>query len=305
MITTNRVPRTRRFIIAAFGLSVLIHLFGGALWAQAAHLVAKVMGRLPEQHRPEQLVATSDVIRLEKRNVPRPAQASRAHAAPHRVARPRPQVRPAAAKIVVAAQPKSKPEVRRPETKVAKPVPTAPPEIAREVTHAPARRTPPKRAKGPNADAPAAPATTRKAALSPAELAQLNAQFSKTIAASHTDLATIQKRTEEQPVATKRYPLQFTGMQANLQRGQGYIEPTTAGQRIGNTIWYYTHYTYMWPDGHLEDDDIPWPFHYPLQRDLFALHVRLIPLQLPPPGFRLNRPLKPFLEHFVQSAGGG
>jgi hypothetical protein len=44
---------------------------------------------------------------------------------------------------------------------------------------------------------------------------------------------------------------------------------------------------------------------YPVQRDLFALHVRLIPLQLPPAGFRLTRPLKPFLAHFVQSAGQG
>jgi hypothetical protein len=141
--------------------------------------------------------------------------------------------------------------------------------------------------------------------LTAAQLAQLNAQFSQTIAATHVDLATIQKETEERPVAVKHYPMQFTGLQARLQRGEGYIEPTTIGQRIGDTMWYYTHYTYMWPDGHLEDDDIPWPFHYPAQHDLFALRVHLIPLQLPPPGFRLTRPLKPFLAHFVQSAGQG
>jgi hypothetical protein len=147
------------------------------------------------------------------------------------------------------------------------------------------------------------PATATKAALSPAQLAALNAQFAKTIAASRTDLATIQKRTNEQPVAQRRYPLQFAGAQATLQRGEGYIEPITAGQRIGGWVWYYTHYTYMWPDGHLEDDDIPWPFGYPVGRDLFALHVHEIPVQLPPPGYRLTRPLKPFLAHFVATAG--
>jgi hypothetical protein len=99
--------------------------------------------------------------------------------------------------------------------------------------------------------------------------------------------------------------MQFAGIQATLERGEGYITPTTSGQRVGGTEWYYTHYTYMWPDGHLEDDDIPWPFHYPVQRDLFALHIHLIPLQLPPPGFRLTRPLKPFLAHFVQAGGRG
>jgi hypothetical protein len=141
--------------------------------------------------------------------------------------------------------------------------------------------------------------------LSAARLAQLNAQFSQTIAASHVDLATIQKQSEERPVAVKHYPMQFTGLQASLQRGEGYIEPTTTGQRIGSTVWYYTHYTYMWPDGHLEDDDIPWPFHYPVQHDLFALRIHLIPLQLPAPGFKLTRPLKPFLAHFLQTAGQG
>ena len=96
--------------------------------------------------------------------------------------------------------------------------------------------------------------------------------------------------------------MQFAGAQAHLQKGEGYIAPTTVGQRIGNTVWYYTHYTYMWPDGHLEDGDIPWPFRYPVQADLFALHVKLIPLQLPPRGFRVQGPLQPFLTHFLQAA---
>lgn len=295
MITRHRAPRTQRLLISAFCLSILIHLFGGAIWAHSSAFVARLMQRLPEQHAREQEVATSDAIRLERREVPRPAVRSRARPVPHW--EPKPEPRPVTA--VVAAR---RSEAERAATQRAKPAPSAAPEIAHEVHRAPPQFKPPDRAKSaatgarpPGANSP----------LSAAALAKLNAQFAKTIASSHVDLATIQKQTEARPVATKRYPLQFAGTQAALQRGEGYIEPTTMGQRVGGTVLYYTHYTYMWPDGHLEDDDIPWPFRYPVGRDLFALHIHLIPLQLPPPGFHLTRPLKPFLARFIARSGQG
>jgi hypothetical protein len=297
MITTRRAPRTQRLFAVALALSVCIHLFGGALWAHTNRLIARIMRRLPEQQQREQQVATSDVIHLERRTVPRPAQA----------ARPRPQPRP-----VPFARPVPKPIAAVPRTAITKPArsspkpaPTGEPEIAQRRAHAPPQVARPPRRAPDTAKTDGAKAAAGQAALSAARLAQLNAQFSQTIAASHVDLATIQKQSEEHPVAVKHYPMQFTGLQASLERGEGYIEPTTMGQRIGNTVWYYTHYTYMWPDGHLEDDDIPWPFHYPVRHDLFALRIHLIPLQLPPPGFKLARPLKPFLAHFLQTAGQG
>jgi hypothetical protein len=298
MITTRKAPRTGRLLAGAFVLSVLIHLFGGALWAHTTRLIARIMHRLPEQHQREEEVATSDVVRLERRTIPRPAQASRARPRPLPLVRPQPP-QPHAIRVAAAVQPIPRP---RPSAH-ARPQASAAPQLAHVVKHAPPRIRKPQVATVTNAGASAA--TPRKAVLSAERLAALNAQFSATIAASHVDLATIQRQAEARPVAIKRYPMQFTGMQASLQRGEGYIEPTTTGQRIGGTVWYYTHYTYMWPDGHLEDDDIPWPFHFPVQRDLFALHIHLIPLQLPPPGFRITRPLKPFLSHFVQSAGQG
>lgn len=294
MIATTR-PRTRRLLLGAFALSVLIHLFGGALWARAAHVVAQIMQRLPEQHQREQEVATSDTITLERRTVPRAAQRSLNRPHPRPVVRPQPVVQPPASRVAVVPEP----EVNRPPSKADKPAPHVRPEIAHEARQAPLHDSKPGVAKA------GAPAATRQAALTPEEIARLDAQFAKTIVAAHVDLATIQKRSEERPVAVKRYPMQFTGMQANLQRGEGYISPTTVGQRIGGTVSYYTHYTYMWPDGHIEDDDIPWPFHFPVARDLFALRVHLIPLQLPPPGFHLDRPLKPFLAHFLKTAGRG
>jgi hypothetical protein len=299
MITTRRAPRTRRLFAGALVLSVLLHLFGGALWAHTSRLVAQIMRRLPEQQPREAEIATSDVIHLERRTVPRPAHKSRARLVPQRPARP---VQPVE-KRVAAALPQPVP---KPHPRVAKPAAAAP-EIAHRTPHAPRRLSHPGTAKTvvPTVAARPTPAADAHQALSAAQLAQLNAQFAQTIAASHVDLATIQKQSEERPVAIKRYPMQFTGLQASLQRGEGYIEPITIGQRIGDTVWYYTHYTYMWPDGHLEDDDIPWPFRYPVQHDLFALHIHLIPLQLPPPGFRLTRPLKPFFSHFLQTAGQG
>jgi hypothetical protein len=296
MITTSRAPRTQRLLIGAFILSLIIHLFGGALWAHANQLVARIMRRLPEQQLREQEVATSDAIRLEKRTISRPAQRSRARPEPHPVPRAQP---PHPIPVTVV----SKPAGVRPRVKVAAPAASTDPEIAHRTAHSPPHFGKPDVARSRSAGG--APSSGREAVLSAAQLAQLNAQFSKTIASSHVDLATIQKRTEERPVAVKHYPLQFAGMQANLQRGEGYIEPTTMGQRIGGTVWYYTHYTYMWPDGHLEDDDIPWPFRYPVHHDLFAQHIHLIPLQLPPPGYHLTRPLKPFLTQFLARAGRG
>jgi hypothetical protein len=296
MITTRRAPRTQRVLIAAFALSILVHFFGGALWAHTTHLISRVMQRLPEQHAREQEVATSDTIHLERRAVPRPATRSRTQPTPRHVSQ---RERPPAAVSKAASQQAA----QRPPVSHAKPTPSAAPEIAHEVHRAPRHRVLTGVAKTAGSGKPSVPGP--KGALSAAQLAKLNARFAQTIAASHVDLATIQKQIAARPAATKRYPLQFTGMQANLERGEGYIEPITLGERIGPTVWYYTHYTYMWPDGHLEEDDIPWPFRYPVQRDLFALHIHLIPLQLPPPGFHLTRPLKPFLARFLQRAGQG
>lgn len=314
LISTRWMPQTRRLMLIALVLSVAVHVFGGALWARAVHLVAHVMHRLPQQQQREQEVATSDVVRLEHRTIPRPAQASRARPVPQHVTRPARRPAPPVVKHVaiapkpLAAQPRKTPAPLR--TATPKPAVSALPEIAhrsrRGLRHAPPAPAQVAKAMGTDAREAAPPAAPqRQASLSAQAIAQLNAQFAQTIAASHEDLATIQKQTEERPVTIKHYPMQFAGLQSTLQRGEGYIEPITTGQRIGGTIWYYTHYTYMWPDGHLEDDDIPWPFHYPVDRDLFAMHVHLIPVQLPPPGYRLTRPLKPFLARFVATHGQG
>jgi hypothetical protein len=54
----------------------------------------------------------------------------------------------------------------------------------------------------------------------------------------------------------------------------------------------------MYGDAHVEEDDIPWVFHYALHDDPFARGDRRIPIQPPPAGYVPNHPLKPVLKQF-------
>lgn len=272
MITSRKRPRTRHLLIAAIVASVLIHLFGGALWPRFARAIAAAGPPAPR----ETDVAISDVIHLEKRVIPRPQQKRRQP--------PPPRTQVAAPSI----RPLPRPEILR--KPAAAHVARANPEIAHVALHEPERFA--QKTAGAQAQA-----EQRNSTLSSQQIAQLDAQFAKTIAEAHQDVTTIAQRTQSPAAATKHYHMSFEGIHANLQRGEGTIEPTKS-ERIGNTMWYYTRYTFMYPDGHIEEDDIPWPFHYPIDSDPFARGQRKIPLQEPPAGYRPNRPLQPILMQF-------
>ncbi|MFN2459964.1 MAG: hypothetical protein ABR591_04690 [Candidatus Velthaea sp.] len=283
MITSRKPPRTRTFLAFALVLSVLIHIFGGGLFARFHHFIAAVVRHTPDQR--EEDVATSDVIRLEKRTVPRPAVRHRTAPQPRP---PRPRRAAAASPQRLAAEPQPLPRPRRKRATVA---PTAKPEVAHTTVHAP-----PQLVKAEGGEA-AEPAQRASRTLSAEQIAQLDRQFSKTIAATRTDLATIQQETQAHPATIKRYAMQFNGIHADMQRGEGYIHPL-AMRRAGNLVYYFTHYEYMYPDGHVEQDDIPWEFVYPVNADPFVRGVRKIPLQPPPAGYRPNRQLQPILMQF-------
>jgi hypothetical protein len=90
----------------------------------------------------------------------------------------------------------------------------------------------------------------------------------------------------------------FTGLLDALAPGQGAMTYNSYEQQ-GNTMKYWVHYIYRYPDGHVEEDDIPWPFYFPTGDDPFARGDSQIPLQPPPKGFKPDRPLKPLLlEYF-------
>jgi|GEM_PF-3098038 ABC-type molybdate transport system substrate-binding protein len=90
----------------------------------------------------------------------------------------------------------------------------------------------------------------------------------------------------------------FTGLLDALAPGQGAMTYNSY-EPDGALTKYWVHYIYRYPDGHVEEDDIPWPFYFPTGNDPFARGDSQIPLQPPPKGFKPDRPLKPLLlEYF-------
>jgi len=128
----------------------------------------------------------------------------------------------------------------------------------------------------------------------------MESKFAKTIAESRTDVATITQQVQDAPAQPKHYSMQFNGIHSDLRHGEGYIRPIAPARRVGNFVYYFTHYEYMYADGHVEQDDIPWEFMFPIRDDPFAhgFFGQKIRLQAPPPGFRPNRQLQPILMQF-------
>lgn len=91
---------------------------------------------------------------------------------------------------------------------------------------------------------------------------------------------------------------------ALLRPGDGVIT-VLKSERIGNTMLRWTHYQYMYADGNVESDDIPWPFVYPVKADPFARGVHRIPIEAPPANFKPDRPLKPVLQRFFDGIPPG
>jgi hypothetical protein len=127
----------------------------------------------------------------------------------------------------------------------------------------------------------------------------LNGQFSQAIAQSHQTLSQANAAMASAPtVTTKHFQMSFNGIHEGMNPGDGIISVVGVPRRIGNIVYYYTHYEYMYGDGHVEEDDIPWVFQYAVRDDPFARGDRRIPIQSPPAGYKPNRPLKPILMQY-------
>jgi hypothetical protein len=282
MIVSRPRQRTRYFLALALILSAILHLIGGGLWGLFAHALARIVPRpmiwasLRETPAPK-----ADVIRLER--LPK-AAAPQAHE--NRVAKVAPHPHPLV--TVAPSLPHPRHEIARIRPHAAAQPPAEPfPPIS-------ARATP----RHVKPVALAAPTPDTKPALSDRQIAALGDEFAKTIAESHETLAGVQAQSEHAQVDTvKQYAVHFSGIHEGMNPGDGEIYAVSK-QRIGDTMWYYTRYTYMHADGTYEADSIPWPFHYPVNDDPFARHDKRIPLQPPPAGFKPDRPLKPILNQF-------
>lgn len=264
-------------------LSLMVHLAGGSLYGILASYVVKELPQFASKR--SQQLPRSDIIRLEK-------------------AQPEPHPVVAVAPPAVKKQPPPPPP---PQPLVAPRPIVAPreshPELAHINVHAPSQTKPSRGqsvAQVPEEEPPAAPPSQPKRQYySDEQLAALNGSFQQQIQASHQTLAQANAAMETAPVITsKHFQMTFNGIHEGMSPGDGIISLVAPGERRGNQVWYWTHYEYMYPDGHVEEDDIPWQFHYPIHDDPFARGDRRVPLQPPPAGFTPNRPLKPILMQF-------
>ena len=283
MISARGRARTRRYLLIGLMLSLMVHLAGGSLYGLLARVVVKALPQLASKQ--SQQLPKSDIIRLEKAE---------------------PQQRPVAVVLPKPKQPPKPPPPPPPAQRV-EPQPVVAPaeqhhELAHIKVHAP-RQTAPSRGAGvaeiPHEIRPAAaPPEPKRQAYSQQQLDQLNNQFAQSIASSHQTLAQANAAMDTAPtITTKHFQMSFNGIHEGMNPGDGIITALHY-ERRGNTIYYWTHYEYMYGDGHVEEDDIPWPFHYAIHDDPFARGDRRIPLQAPPADYKPDRPLKPVLMQF-------
>jgi len=315
MISTSWRPRTRRVLIAALVLSVLIHLFGGAAYDYGRHLLlaAHLLREPVPKKNPNDFVATSDVIHIEKRAVPRRTNPQRPAPRPAAPSRAEPRIDPQLPALAVPQLDPEKP-VARAETP--RPLETRPPELAHE-THKAAPRlaeektggipdaTPEPKPETVERQAPRAqrkPTERKTAQFSPQQIATLESQFQKTIQSSREDLSSVVDQTKEPVGGPKHYAMNMSGIQSNLTRGQGTMRPVSATRLDRMHTLYVVRYEYMYPDGHIESDVIPWPFIYPVYDDPFARGDKILHFQLPPPTFHPRRPLTPQEQIFYDAA---
>jgi hypothetical protein len=280
MITSRRPPRYRKLLVLALAFSLFVHFFGGYLFTR----IWRVAGSIAEVDAPKGERSEVSRITIEKRETPEPA----ATAPP--VTKPEPVVPeiPDLPKPKVLVPP---PPAAAPRHSAARSLPKTHHELAHIVVHAPQQS-----AKSQREGAP------QQSTLSNDQIAQIESKFSKTIADSRTDIKTVTQQVQDsQPAQPKHYTMQFNGIHSDMRKGDGTIRPTSVGKRVGNLVYYYTRYEYMYADGHVEQDDIPWIFAYPINDDPFtngAYPGRRLPIQPPPPGYRPTRQLQPILMQF-------
>ena len=188
----ERDRRGRKLLVAALVLSLLVHLAGGGAWVLFARRVAPVLAKLLPHPKPtpDEFVATSDAITIERRTVPRAMRrrrrsrrrAGRARAASRRLPRRSPcrsRAHAAAARRGVAdAEPTAVPTYRAAARH-------DPPSAARRERGAARRRRASARRRRQH-EQPAA-----RGAFSPQQIAALDAQFSKTIAQAQRALTDV------------------------------------------------------------------------------------------------------------------
>jgi hypothetical protein len=269
MISARRRSDTRRLILIGLFVSLILHLFGGSAWDVLARLFARLTPP-PKWASLQEEPSRTEIIRIE-----RPAQA-----------RPQPHHQTAPPPPAVVEQPVPAPA-------------TVPHELVHITINAP-HRTPPQQGPGqaqvPHEIRPGAPRNPHPY-YSDDQIAQMNDAFAKTIADAHETVAEANAAAARPVETMKHYEMHYAGIHEGMNPGDGIIRPIKSW-RVGDEDYYYVHYVYMYGDGHVEENDVPWPVHYPANADPFARGDKRIPIQNPPKDYTPDHQLPPILQAF-------
>jgi hypothetical protein len=293
-------PRHRWLLPSAIALSLLLHLLVGGAWLLLGHRITAVVAKmLPRPTPTPEIVALSDAITIEKRTVPREAHRSRA-LRPQRRAQPQP---PSLAQI---------PRLRELPVPTLPPLPTTPPTVMPTVmptvvpTYHPARgtihrprpeptppRAAPAHASMPQVRVPVVQPAPRSA-LSQRQLASLDQQFRRTIAAADRSLTDVPRQHRPPAVApdAHRYAAIMAGTPEQFLSAQGDCT-SIQDSAHGAVVDRYLRCLIRYSDGYYEEVSFPWVFRFLRRTDPFSYLDDMphpFPMQPPPPGFALPQP---------------
>jgi hypothetical protein len=237
----------------AFVISIPLTLL---LWAALilGFMVYNKTLRIPQE--PPETVTSTSIVRIER-------------------VVPKPQNVPTQPHVQVVPKPV---EVPAPAIHKALPTPeTQPHELARL---------------NPEATPEATPSRAHQQAASLSEtLAQQNAAFQRETQQINANQAPLSNATidpHNSPQAPQPYKMDYSGLPHSTGHGEGYISPTKSWHDPEFGDCYYGHYTYQYPDGGIEQGNIPWPFCYDPRIDPFRRgYPRMIPFPFPQPGYRV------------------
>ncbi len=276
----ERDRRGRRFLALALGLSLLLHVTGGSLWALLLRSTRTVF------HEPDEVVARTARVTIEKlpplpSPTPTPVPTPVPTATPQ-IAQSAPQVtRPSAREIPRRRQ---MPRLAQP-TFAPQAEPTAAPRIAK--IHLPrAERVAfvrvPRGAHGSSS------------ASGSLDIGALDATFRKTINQAQHDVETTpMPSVRTAPTTMKQYDRYLTGNIDDVTGADGICDPLDDGSYHGGYVWYFLHCTVHYADGYVEEVDFPWQFKFTRANDPFAFRDgrrHEFPGQGPPDGFVLRHP---------------
>ncbi len=245
-----RRSRRGRAMFWYVALSMAFHfIFVSLLVALAVHSLLPTLTQKP----PQEIVAVSSAIRLEKR------------------ARPVPARRP-------VAQPRTVAVVRQPQRPVPKQTQSDKPVVRKQPVQ---RRELSKIAKTATIAYAKTPAQAKTPTVNPAQLQAQTQAFQQTIAQAKAanDPVAGAAGNNVTPASNKRYTLNIEGNFGKPQP-EGVLYPLKRWTQDGY-VYYYVRYLAEYADGATESGIVPWPVRFPENADPFANGRHRMPLPGP------------------------